>query len=171
MGHTAVPHQNTGDVIGATEWNTYLSDNDAYHFNGRPGQVIKRDNGATYTTTSASFVAIDGTNLSITKTINSGKVLISFCGVTTGSGAAAITFDIDIDGTRYGSAGTDGIAATQGSVAPLTVSFCIIADGLSVGSHTFKIMWKTSAGTASLYSGNGTGGADYIPAFSVEEIG
>jgi hypothetical protein len=50
-------------------------------------------------------------------------------------------------------------------------AFAMLVTGLSAAAHTFKLMWKVSSGTAPLYSGNGTGGQDFIPVFTVEEIG
>lgn len=130
-------------------------------------QVIKRDNNANYTTTSTSFVNVDGTNLSITLTVNTGKVEITFTAMAGNAGAAFTNFDISIDGTRYGSAGASGLIGTSSSTA--NVSFTIIVDGLSVGSHTFNLVWAVGASTGTLYAGVGSG-TDCIVAYSVKEV-
>jgi hypothetical protein len=132
-------------------------------------QIIKRDNGATYQTTSGSFTNVDGTNLSITLTVNTGKVLLEFSGAGVNT-TNNMFFDVTVDGTRYGAAGADGITATGATVNTQPLGFTIMIDGLSVGAHTFNLVWRVTAGTANLYSGNGVAGADFIVGFSAREV-
>src|SRR5437763_981331 len=151
MPYSTLPTVNPGDVISSSSWGNQIKTNEDYLFNGRPGQVIKRDNNADYTTTSTSFVDIDGTNLMITATINSGKALVIFTGHFSITGS--IQVDILVDGTRYLSAGADGF----GNAAAGNNAFVALVTGLSVGSHTFKPQWKTGSGaTERLRAGNGT---------------
>jgi hypothetical protein len=84
-----------------------------------------------------------------------------------------MAFDFDIDGTRYASAGADGLAALHPGSLPHVVTMIALVTGLSAGSHTFKIQWKVLTGgqTGTLRAGNGTGGQDYIPAFWAVEVG
>jgi hypothetical protein len=161
---------NPGQVVAASDLNAQLRDNLIYLFT-RPQSCIKRDNGASYTTTSTSFVDIDGTNLKITLNISGSAVLLGFTGQTTrDSGGAEPIFDFLIDSTRYASAGADGLGRVPGNIGP----FCMtgLATGLAAGSHTFKVQWKVGAsGTATLYAGNGTSGQDFIPTFWAIEVG
>ncbi len=154
---------NPGQVVAASDLNAQLRDNLIYLF-ARPQGVVKRDNGASYTTTSTSFVDIDGTNLKITLNISGSAVLLGF----TGCGYLA-QFDFLIDSTRYASAGADGLVDAGGALGPI----CMIGlvTGLAAGSHTFKVQWKVTGGTGALYAGNGTGGQDFIPTFWASEVG
>lgn len=141
--------------------------------------VIKRDNNADYTSTSATFTPIDNTNFSITMDISTGIVMLIFtggttCGSTTVYGPTP-AFDFDIDGTRYSSAGADGmtgyIIGDANSTVMRFINMTAIVTGLSAGSHTFRILWKTPGNTMTLRSGSGVAGVDSIPTFAAVEIG
>src|SRR5215475_4560022 len=144
MGWTSPPSWVAGNVIGATDLNTYVRDNTNYLL-ARPKTVIKRDNNANYTTTSTSFVDIDGTNLAASITISGSVLLMGFVGVVSPGGILANYpwFDFTIDGTRYASAGADGLirstSTTSGGIQDTPVCILGIATGLSAGAHTVKV--------------------------------
>lgn len=125
--------------------------------------------GADLTTTSTSFVNADATNLSLTITTTGGDVFVGFhANFTTGGNTY---LDVTVDGVR--TAGDDGIVAIQGagSTAPgRPMSFVRLITGLSAGSHTFNLQWKTSTGTSTMHAGAGTANADLHPQFWVREI-
>src|SRR5713226_7938382 len=102
MGWSTPPTFVTGQLVGATDLNTYVRDNTNYLL-ARPKNAIKRDNNANYTSTSTSFVDIDGTNLVIVLATSGTTVLLNFQGVYTYNGGTYVTaaFDFNIDGTRY----------------------------------------------------------------------
>lgn len=161
-----------GEVPGETIFNAHVRDNLNYLLSGRGGSAAARDNNASYTTSSGTFVDIDGTNLAITATIQSGKALILFTGVTLMAAASEQpAFDISVDGTRFG--GSDGLLTAQAGTNTHKIPICIavIKTGLSVGSHTFKPVWRAITGTVRLYAGNGVSTEDTLPTFSVMEIG
>src|SRR5690242_16872399 len=135
MGWTTPATWNPGQVISATDLNTHLRDNLNYLLSGRARQVIKRDNNANYSTTSTSFVDIDATNLSITLNLSGSAVLVTFTAVADNTGGGLPVLDIDVDGTRYGSAGADGLVQAGGNKSPVTLS--VLITGLSAGNHTF----------------------------------
>jgi hypothetical protein len=156
-----------GQVVTASDLNTHLRDNLNFLFS-RPNSVIKRDNNANYTTTSTSFVDVDGTNLKITLTITGSVVLLAFTVMATSNAI----FDILIDSTRYASGGNDGLLAAQdASSARGPVSAALLITGLSAGAHTFKLQWKAVTGTATLYAGSGVGNTDFIPTLWAVEVG
>lgn len=163
-----------GEVPGDTIFNTHVRDNLNYLI-ARPSSSIKRDNNATYTTTSATFVDIDSANLSITLNISGSAVLVSFCGLCTGNNNLFAFFDITVDGVRVGAAGADGIAGFFIGGNNALASFAVLVTGLAAGTHTFKVQWKYGAGSTAtnlgLYAGNNLGGSDVIPVFSVVEVG
>jgi len=163
-----------GEVPGETIFNAHVRDNLNYLYSGRPNSAVVRDNGATYTTSSGTFVDIDGTNLAITLSITSGKVLIFFTGVTQMAAASEQPeFDITVDGTRIGAAGNDGLVTVQAGTSTHKIPFCIavLKTDLSSGSHTFKPVWRAVLGTVKLFSGNGVSTEDTLPTFGVTEVG
>jgi hypothetical protein len=159
------------ELVTASMMNTHVRDNLNFLLSGRAKQTIKRDNGATYTTTSTSFVDIDGTNLKVDLTTAGGAVLVGFAGTITASAVAVASFDIDIDGTRYASAGLDGVFAQNVKAEYEAINLAVLVTGLSAGAHTFKIQWRITTGNLYLESGNGTSGQDRIPAFWAVEVG
>lgn len=171
MPFTILSDWNTIPVPGVTDFNTYIRDNDNYLFSGRPASPIARLNGADYTTTSTTFVDIDSTNLVITATFTSGKALVVFtgCGGTDGVNGEGQAIDITMDGVTLGAAGGVQYAVLDPGGNAIW-GICIKLNGLSVGSHTFKPRWKTTAGTAHLFSG-GAGNFNVPVFFSVTEIG
>ena len=120
-----------------------------------------------YTTTSGTFVDVDATNITITMTTRTGSVLIMGAVITTSHSANAkyIRFDIDIGGTREG--GTYGLAMKYHPSLGIATwqGFTHVKTGLSAGEHTFKLQWRTSAATATLY-----GNADVEGRFFVVEV-
>lgn len=166
---TTPPTFTPGQIVGATDFNAYLRDNPLYLL-ARPHQSVLRDNAAAYTTTSTSFVDIDATNLKITISISGSAVLVGFAATCSLNNTAYASFDIDVDGTRWGAAGAEGIVSHHFSGGTFNVSFVVLVTGLSVASHTLKIKWKTSANTLSLYSGAAGSGFDYIPNFWAVEV-
>jgi hypothetical protein len=129
---------------------------------------------ANLTTTSTTFVDVEGTagkfNLTITTT--GGDVMVGFAGSVKNSGVAGILMDVDLDsGTLLG--GDDGIlTATVGSANHSeNLSFVWLEEGLSAASHTFKLQWRVTGGTATMYAGANSGAdQDLHPQFWVKEI-
>jgi hypothetical protein len=169
MAWTAPPSFTTGELVPASKMQI-ISDDLSYLLN-RPKGSTFRDNGANYTTTSTSFVAVDSTNMKQTITMSGSSALVGFAGTVfnTDAGNVGINcLDITVDGVRAGAAGTDGIVVMVdlGSVTHQTNgSFSILVTGLSTGSHTFALVWRTnnSVNTVALSSGSGAGGTDNIP--------
>lgn len=160
----------TDQIVSPTDINNIVG-NLNYLFQ-RPKQKITFDNGANYTRAANTFAAIDSTNLSITLSVQSGTVLVSFVGTVSNAGPGQTDFDFTVDGTRYGTGFTDGIATSKAALgaADETVSFAVLVTGLSVGSHTFIMQWKAQTSTATLYAGAGSAGTDYAVMFGAVEI-
>ncbi len=151
----------SGAPISASDYNTYVRDNLTYLFSQRPEDLVVNEGSAHITTSSTSFVAVSTTLARMTKTVNSGRYEVTFTctcvhsDAATGSGAeigGIMAFDVLLDGaTRAG--GTNGlIKLRQSSVGSIHHTITITARfiGLSVGSHTFDLAWKTSGATATL---------------------
>jgi hypothetical protein len=167
VGWTIPATWNPGQVVSATDLNTHLRDNLNYLLSGRPKQTIKRDNNANYQTSSTSFVDLDPANLIITLNLNGTAVLLLFTAVANNTGGGVPFIDFEIDGTRFASAGADGLGILAHRSA---TTIAALVTGLSAGNHTFKVKWKTNTGTTAIYSGNGTAGDDFIPVFEALEV-
>ena len=165
----------TGEPLTASDMNTHIRDNLDYlkdQVNDAPRDSYEVNESSDYTTTSTSFVDVDATNLSLTITTTGRDVLVGFFGsVHQGSGSQYVYFDVDVDGARNG--GDDGLIFVRteaGGNIYHQPSFVVRISGLSAGSHTFKLQWKVSASTGTLYAGAGTGSRDVHPQFWVKEL-
>lgn len=103
------------------------------------------------TTTSTTFV--DLTGMSVTLTTGARRCLV-VCNLNCKhpTGGNGIYYDLDIDGSRQG--GTTGLVdiniPANNFEEPANFSF--VTDVLSAASHTFKIQWRTSGGTATTFA-------------------
>lgn len=115
--------------------------------------------GSNYTTSSATFVDIDSTNMSLTIDIGPHPVQCMFWGATFVNNAAGeVAFDIMVDGVAQGS--TFGLQYLQQHATAsegMNPSFNYLTDTLTSGSHTIKMQWRVgnAAHTATLYGGTG----------------
>ncbi len=145
------------ELLTANDMNTHIRDNLAA-LKDPPSDLIVRDNGALYSTTSTTIVAIDSTNLRASITTTGGDVWVHFTGTihadqTNGRQAS---FDLSIDGgkahyTELGYAsGYQSMAVASTICQAVNIDFLI--SGLAAGAHTFDIMWMINAGTLYLHS-------------------
>ncbi len=124
-----------------------------------------------YTTSSGSFVDVDGTDLSFTLNTNGGDVLVLFLGgVYPSTTGIRIYFEIDVDGSPE--ATEDGITVWQTTDASEIANIGIVwlVEGLDAGAHTIKLQWKVSSGTATMPAGAGTSTLDVHPQFIAMEV-
>lgn len=157
----------SGDPLVAADMNTYLRDQLA-GVKTPASFKCYIDEAADYTTSSTSFTDVDSTDLAAT-IITGGGVIMVGASLTISIGSNRVCFDVLIDGTTR--LGLDDGIASNGNTSIMT-AFIVPILGLSAGSHSFKLQWKTSAVvTATLYAGAGTaGGLDVHPAFWGFEI-
>lgn len=159
---------NTGDPLTAADMNTHIRDNFEF-IKSPPSAVYKSNEIADYATTSTTFVNVDATNFSFSITTAGGWVLVGFAGNISTSVAAKVNFDVEVDGVRQGS--DDGYLCQDTSTTEESISFVIPLSGLTAAPHTIKLQWKTSAGTATMRAGAGTGTQrDTHPVFWVREV-
>jgi hypothetical protein len=149
---------NTGDVASATDHNTYIRDNLNYLLQ-RPTGSVNRSGSSDYSYATGAWADIDATNLKVDVTTASGRLLIVHMGIYAGNtGGAVLGLDLSIDGTRVAAATAAGLvkaittSAVYGSSQGLPITLQWLATGLSVGSHTIKIMWYAFSGTIYLYN-------------------
>ena len=175
MTYTTPTTRVTGELITAAIWNTDIVDNLTYLL-ARPATEHTANEGSNYTTNSSSWADVDATDYALTLDVKSGAVLVGFNGtVDLASNASGPMghFDVDVDGARH--EGDDGIIGCQNFNVGLvhSLSFAVRIDGLSVGSHTFKLQWKatnTGGTPITLFAGAGTSARDVHPQFWVQEV-
>ncbi len=170
MAYTAPRTWVNGEVLTASLLTTHLRDN-LIALKEPPTALYNVNESADYTTSSTSFVNVDADDLSLTVTTTGGRVLITFCGTMTMAAANTVFFDVLVDGARL--AGDDGLVANyidRSSPPGRSVSFAVWTSALAAGSHTFRLQWRVSGSTATLYAGAGTGGGDLHPQFAVREV-
>lgn len=160
-------------LVDATQLNTHIRDNMDYLFT-RPRSVNTVNAAADYTTSSTSFVDVDGTgaltDFTLSVTTTGGRLLVGFVGTINVSSSYRGYLDVEIDGVRIG--GDDGLFNFGYSVFALPCSFVAMTDVLSVGTHAVKLQWKTynAASVLTCYAGAGTVGADVHPRFWALEV-
>jgi len=160
-----------GELVTAALMNAHVRDN-LLVLKTPPSALYTVNEGADYTTASASFVDVDGTNLALVIVTNGGNVRVGWSSLVSLSVAGTVYLDIDVDGAREG--GDDGIVAGTvegGTDTREALALNWVIAGLSAASHTIKLQWKVSAGTGTIYAGAGTSNLDLHPQFNVAEIG
>ncbi|MYD11578.1 MAG: hypothetical protein F4X02_16235 [Chloroflexi bacterium] len=150
MAWTA-PKTWSSEPLTSLDLNQNVRDNLNHLKNRLDSSVDKFVSGeAMLQTTATEFVDVDAVNLSLTLTTHGGDVLLGFTGTVQSTvGGRSIYFNVAVDDVDY--IADDGIICSQigGSFdnnlhKPL--SFVMLIPGLSAGSHTFKLRWKTDAG-------------------------
>lgn len=160
----------TGNSISAEELNREIKDNISA-LKDPPTDSHIVDQGADYTTASTSFTDIDATNLKLTITTTGGDVLIGFYGMVS---FAAVTNTVFLNITKDGTVivADDGIQAEQIRHVDQrsAIAFCYLLTSLVADTYEFRMQWKVTASTVTLYAGAGTANADLHPQFWVREI-
>ncbi len=113
-------------------------------------QVVKTNGDVT--TSSTSFV--DLTSITATLTTGAHRCLVTFTVTSSVDVTGTVFYDVLVDGSSIG--GTNGTIArtiTVGGNAN-TIGFSIYTAVLSAASHTIKVQWKVSTGTATSTAGN-----------------
>jgi hypothetical protein len=108
----------------------------------------------TYTTTSTAFVDVDATNLAVTFTAPaSGNILVRFT-VPSASNSVGdgVFFNVRESTTNIGAQ----LVLSTTVIASVTAT--VYVTGVSAGSHTYKMGWRTTSGTGTIYYGNTTRG-------------
>lgn len=167
MAYTT-PKTWTNEPLVASDLNTHLRDN-MEALKDPPSANYELNESSDYSTTSASFVDVDGTNLSLAVTTTGGDLMVHFHGSINNAGGFATLLDLDIDGSPV--AGDDGIITVKGASTDIIAAcFTRLITGLSAGAHTIKLQWKVLGSTSTLYAGAGTSNKDVHPQFWVREV-
>ena len=141
----------SSEPLTSIDLNTYVRDNQNHlkdRLDAGASRVISE--GQALSTTATDFVDVDATKLALTLTTHGGDVLLGFTGtVKYSTGSASTNFNVSVDGVDY--IADDGLIglknAHSGDAARIKpLSFVLLISGLSAGSHSFRLRWKTSKG-------------------------
>ncbi len=141
----------SSEPLTSIDLNTYVRDNQNHLKDRLDASASKVISGATLLTTTAnSFVDVDATKLSLTLTTHGGDVLLGFTGsVRNSKGNSTTSLNVAVDGVDYiADDGLIGVKLTHSvdTVRHKPISFVMLITGLSPGSHSFKLRWKTTDG-------------------------
>lgn len=169
MPYTEPTTRTTGELITASIWNTDIVNNIAA-LKTPPSDSYIANEGANYSTSSTSFTNVDATDFSLDITTTGGDVMIGFYCTVLNSGTGNTYLEITKDGVAI--LGDDGMMFVHSSVANIRdpLSFVFLLTGLAAGTYNFKLQWKVSASTSTMYAGAGTGAADVHPQFWAREV-
>lgn len=120
----------------------------------------------TLAASTTSMTNVDGTNLSLSITVQANsRIRILFAGIAKAGTANALAgFSASVDGTNLN--GNDCLSGMN-TVSVVSVGFTALTAALSAGSHTVNLRYiNTGAGTGTLF-GSGSGG---FIMFAIEEV-
>ncbi len=163
----------TGYLVTNDDWTEIVNDI-LYLFSGRGYAQYIVDEGADYTTTSTTFTNVDGTDLALTANIKSGMALVYFHGSVAFSATnQSILFNITMGGADVGTSGGLAVArsASSASDGAVPISIVMLVVTGSAGNKVFRLEWRTSTGTATLYASAGTSNLNVSSVFGVIEVG
>lgn len=158
----------SAETLTSDDLNTYVRDNQTHLYTRLGNQTdYIADEVSDYSTTSTSFVDIDATNLALTITTNGGNVLVIFnCNPDP---TAFIQFNVAVDGVDYFADDGGAFIHVTGTYGVLATPVWLI-EGLSAGSHTFKMRFKVNSGTGIVYAGAGVANLNVHPQMIVMEL-
>lgn len=137
-----------GELITAPMLNTHVRDNLGHLF-ARPLAQSVQAGAAGYVITGTSYAAVDPTNLKLTLTTASGRVMIGLLASLQGSATLSAGLRVSIDNGAQVAVWGDAIhVLVTISPAPLPP---LLVTGLSVGQHTFALEAKVSANTLTMH--------------------
>lgn len=141
-----------GDQIAATITVKTLADIEALI----PVVTHKQGSGAgNYSTVSTTYVDVDATNLAFTVTVATGKKLLIWVSAIVsndGAGDAVSLALTDVTTVLY-EVEDHSSKGSAGSKDFIGLVHVFVGDG---ASHTFKLRWKITANTATMYNGSTT---------------
>jgi len=127
------------ELVTANFMNTEIRDNLNYLFQ-RPVSVVGHTGGGTYSTTSSTFVDIDATNLKVSLTPQTGRLMLMF------SGYLYADVSPDLAGFRF-LVGGSAVPAAVTVLGPTGTHYTIWAytSGVNTGASVdVKVQWKAN---------------------------
>lgn len=142
------------ELVTATLMNSHVRDNEDYLLT--PNRIyVKSTSSTDFTSTSASYVAIDA-SLSVALTTHGGHVLVgAMFNVDISSPSSTFYIAIDVDGTQHCAffPKTNQAAGTPTGTGTNFVSVLLPSSVVAAGAHTVSLKWKNADGyTMKLYN-------------------
>lgn len=145
MAYVAASTYTTGQLIGASDFNQQIRDNEAYLLNGRQLVKLQYLKGTNPTTASTTFVSMDTTNLRVTVPATASGRLLFWYTIQAGTTAATVQFRLSRDaGTEFSGDATNGDTGTQNTSNVLLAGLALFTS-LTAATHTFDLQWRVSA--------------------------
>lgn len=139
------------EIVGETDFNTFLRDNMTVLFSP-PQSKIATASADYISTTASTAVPMDTANLGATLSTLGGPVEVYFRGIFS---AGRLQLGLNVDGTAWGAQFVSGIVVNHGEVAHYPLGYHVWVTGLASGSHTFYPTWaSTGQGIRLQWSGN-----------------
>jgi hypothetical protein len=144
---------NTISVVGPSDLNTHIRDNENFLLSGKALQSAVVAN-PTFATTSTTYTDV-GAPFSVTFTSTTGRALIltPVFYLYSDNTAGTAQWTVLLDGVDIGDATVGFGQSAQNSSK--WVSLALPLTGLSAGSHTVKLQYKVSVGTHTCQIGTG----------------
>lgn len=143
--------RSTGTLITASIWNQDVVANAIALFDP-PTDFVDLSGETDKTTTSTSFVDVDAAgdpDFSLSVVIAGDTMVVHFHGILN-SGASNNAFvDFTVDGVRQGAAdGISGVRSSGANAIGASVNFTRLVTGLSAGTRTVVLQWRSSGGVS-----------------------
>lgn len=138
------------ETLTSSDMNLQVKGNIEY-LKGRPVGRVSDLDGTVGNTTSTTFTDVPGASVSIT-TAGSSRLLVIANLMGNGPGTAnTVYITVDIDGVNQGDATYGVVGNSQANTYCIPVSFLTTAS-LSNASHTVKLRYRVTGGTATIYT-------------------
>jgi hypothetical protein len=157
--------------VTVAQFNQQIRDN-LLALKNPPTQVASPSDN--YTTSSTTFVDVDTDDFRCDVTLAGTVALVWFvCAVQHTDTNGSINFNISVDNVdQYGDDGIFGVRPmdfTTSHRTPVTIVHRLT--GITPGTRTFRMRWKTSGATATLLShGASINGGNFYTQFGVTEL-
>ena len=166
MSWNTPPDVSPGDSISATDKNLYDKGNLLYLFQ-RPMDFVIRNGSANYSATTSTWQVVDSTNLKITLTVNSGRVLCLAQFVVDTDASAIGEFSFNRDTAETLNSANTGLSRVASNQNDIHITQMGVFESLTVGSHDFYLYFRNQSATNSVKILNN---ADFSIQFFVIEI-
>jgi hypothetical protein len=161
----------TAALVTVSQFNQQIRDN-LNALKSPPVATVEPANN--YTLSATSFTDVDTNDFKCTVTLAGSVALVWFNGSVQHSDAnATINFNVSID--NVDAVADDGIICVRpvdfATSQRIPVSFVFRITGITPGTRVFRLRWKTSGATATLYANGGSAtGANIHTQFGVVEL-
>lgn len=145
----------TPEVLTSFDMNKHIRDN--LNALRNPARATVIVNNTDFSTSSETFVDVDGSILSLSLQTDGGDIMVGFQGKVDVPGQCAVFFTVDMDGQLVTPGDSSIICLdkwTGSATYKLPIGFVFIIENVLAGSHTLKLKWRKSHSSPTLYASN-----------------